>query len=391
MIYAGEGTWLNRQVLSNRLLVWIGLISYPLYMWHWPLLSFARIIESGTPSIEVRFWLVAVSVVMAWLTYSFLERPIRSRHRTTNIILILCMSVFLLGVAGLTVKKLYGFKSRHFSMLNGDSSTVVLGADRDKLQHECGISEAQKYLFQYCLSGGAEATHYLLLGDSKAEALFYGLVRESKPEMQWMMIGSVYPPEGDATSEDRQQLKNRLALETIIHSPSIKAVVLAVALRDIFPVDRDTGFLAKDFVPSSEKIASYSLTIQQIEQAGKRVVFFIDNPTFPDPTSCISGGATSSPFLNQFLRRKKNPYCTIRYTDYLAGTRVYRQFVGELKRLHPSLIVYDPTPLLCDIPHNICTVTHEGKFLYSYGDHISDYANSMIAKDMLSVIGKLIP
>lgn len=44
---AGSHAWFNRVVLSNRVLVWIGLISYPLYLWHWPLLSFAQIVESA--------------------------------------------------------------------------------------------------------------------------------------------------------------------------------------------------------------------------------------------------------------------------------------------------------------------------------------------------------
>ncbi|HEU0282553.1 MAG TPA: acyltransferase family protein [Gallionella sp.] len=388
LIYA-EGTWPNRRVLSHHLLVWFGLISYPLYLWHWPLLSFARIMESGTPSVEVRFWLVAASIILAWLTYKLLERPVRSRPRSLKIVLILCLAMLLLGVAGLTVKKLDGFKSRQFSMLNADPDTLALGADRGRLQNECGITEAQKSIFQYCLRSGPEEPRYALLGDSKGEAFFYGLVRESKPDMQWVMIGSVYPSEPDGASEDRQQLKNRLALQTIVHNPSIKVVALAVALRGIFPLNSDTGFIGTNAAPSPGKIASYSRTIQQLEQAGKRVVFIIDNPTFPDPRSCISGGATSSPFLNQFLRRKENPHCTIRHTDHLAGTQAYRQFIGELKRLHPSLTVYDPTPLLCDIPRNVCAITHEGKFLYSYGDHISDYANSMIARDMLPVIREL--
>lgn len=391
MIYAGEDAWLNRKVLSLPLLVWVGLISYPLYLWHWPLLSFARIMESQTPAIEVRFWLVAASVALAWLTYKLLERPLRSKPLSRNTVIILCLTMFLLGAAGLFVRKSDGFKSRQFSMLNGDSSTIVLGSDRGKLKRDCGLAETQKSIFQFCLSSGPEEPHYALLGDSKGEALFYGLVRESKPDKQWLMIGSVYPPERDAVPNDRRQLKNRLALRTIVHNPSIKVVVLAVALRDIFPLNNATGFIAENVGRFPEKIAHYSLAIQQLQQAGKRVVFVMDHPIFPDPTSCISGGATSNTFLNRFLRRKENPHCTIRYTDHLAETHAYQQFVEKLKRLHPNLTVYDPAPLLCDIPHNVCTITHEGKFLYSYGDHISDYANSMIARDMLPIIRKLAP
>lgn len=387
LIFSGEGAWLNRKVLSHRLLVWIGLISYPLYLWHWPLLSFARIMESGTPSAEVRFWLLTASVVLAWLTYQLVEQPVRSRSRSRSIVLILCLSVFLLGVGGLFVKSSNGFKSRQFGMLNGDASTVVLGADREKLQHGCGIADSQKAAFTYCLRGGLGEPHYAMLGDSKAEALFYGLVRESKPDMQWLMIGYFQPPELSAAPEER----NRLGLQTIMNNPSIKVVTLTLAVRGIFPLDNDTGFIAENTALSPEKIATYSRTIQQLEQAGKRVVFVVDNPTFPDPTSCISGGATSNTFLNQILRRKENPHCAISYSDHLKGTHAYQSFIAELKRLNPNLVVYDPTPLLCDIPRNSCTITHEGKFLYSYGDHISDYANSMIARDMLPLIRNLAP
>lgn len=387
LIYAGERAWPNRHILSHPFMVWFGLISYPLYLWHWPLLSYARIIESGTPSIKLRLFLLLVSIVLAWLTYRLIERPIRSRAHTRNIVLILCLGMLLIGAAGLTVKKLSGFKSHQSSMLNGQADTIVLGVDRGKLIHECGIADAQKPVFQYCLKASIKEPNLAVLGDSKAEALFYGLVRESVPDMQWMMIGSVYPAEPAA--EDPQQLKNRLALEIVISNQAVKVVVLAVALRGIFPVDKITGFIPENTRIFPEKVSAYSSTIQQLEAAGKHVLFVIDNPTFPDPTSCIGGGVTSSPFLNRFLRRKENPRCTIRYDEQVSGTHIYQLFVEKLKNLHPDLTVYDPTPLLCDIPHNLCTITHNGKFLYSYGDHISDYANSMIARDMLPIVRKL--
>ena len=54
IICSGSDSWVNRVVLSNRIAVWFGLISFPLYLWHWPILSFIRIIESQTPSWDIR-------------------------------------------------------------------------------------------------------------------------------------------------------------------------------------------------------------------------------------------------------------------------------------------------------------------------------------------------
>lgn len=67
--------WLNRYVLGNRLMVGIGLISFPLYLWHWPLLAFARVLSNGTPDRLARALAVAVAMLLAWLTYELLENP----------------------------------------------------------------------------------------------------------------------------------------------------------------------------------------------------------------------------------------------------------------------------------------------------------------------------
>ncbi|MGB8516285.1 MAG: acyltransferase family protein [Gallionella sp.] len=381
LIYAGEQAWPNRQLLAHPILAWFGLISYPLYLWHWPLLSFARIMQSETPSASLRIVLLAASILLAWLTYKFLERPVRAKPHTNRAIWVLCLTMVLLAVLGLVVKKTNGIKSRQLSMLNGDPATLSIGFDRDKLHHECGLPDTKKSDFQYCLSSGVVTPQLAIFGDSKAEALYYGLARESQADKSWLMIGTVYPPTLDATPNDKQQNKNRLAVQVLSDNHTLKVVVIAVALRGIAPVDAETGFITGNIAPGV--LDDYSRMIGRLENAGKRVVWIIDNPTFPDPRSCISGGATSSPMLNHFLRRKENRRCTLRYADHLTGTRVYREFVAVLQVAHPSMIVYDPTPLLCDTAHDVCSVTQNGNFLYSYGDHISDYANSIIAKDLL--------
>lgn len=101
MISAGANAWLNRVILSNRTLVWVGLISYPLYLWHWPLLSFQRIVEGETPSPGMRVAAVAVSIVLAGLTYWLIEKPIRfgARARAKTAILAVLMAVA--GIIGI--------------------------------------------------------------------------------------------------------------------------------------------------------------------------------------------------------------------------------------------------------------------------------------------------
>lgn len=77
LIAAGPGAWVNRRLLGNRAMVWVGLISYPLYLWHWPLLSFAGILHADTPPAALRAALLAASILLAWLTYRYIETPIR--------------------------------------------------------------------------------------------------------------------------------------------------------------------------------------------------------------------------------------------------------------------------------------------------------------------------
>jgi len=98
VISAGPQAWLNRHVFGNKILVWVGLISFPLYLWHWPLLSFVRIVEGGALDKEIRVGVVALSITLAWLTYTFLEKSVRNRPGKKPIIVL--MSAALLLFAG---------------------------------------------------------------------------------------------------------------------------------------------------------------------------------------------------------------------------------------------------------------------------------------------------
>ena len=75
ILAAGLAAHTNRFVLSRRPMVYIGLISYPLYLWHWPPLAFANTLLADGPAI--RALCVVFAIVAAAGTWSFVERPIR--------------------------------------------------------------------------------------------------------------------------------------------------------------------------------------------------------------------------------------------------------------------------------------------------------------------------
>lgn len=76
LISARHG-WVNTRVMSIKPLVYVGLISYSLYLWHWPLLSFARITGGTDLDLSATLPLAALSVLLASLTFRYVETPFR--------------------------------------------------------------------------------------------------------------------------------------------------------------------------------------------------------------------------------------------------------------------------------------------------------------------------
>ncbi len=113
LIYSNTQAYLNSFVLSNRVLVWVGLISFPLYLWHWPLLVFARILENETPSRYIRITTVLLSILLAWLTYIAIEKPIRFGKGKSYKTLTLSILMVLIGCAGYFVYANDGLKIRY--------------------------------------------------------------------------------------------------------------------------------------------------------------------------------------------------------------------------------------------------------------------------------------
>ena len=394
LIATGPKGFVNRLVLSRQFFVWVGLISFPLYLWHWPLLSFARIIYSETPPFDVRVVLVVFSVVLAAFTYYLIERPIRHSSSKRPLIIGLSVLMLCLCIVGAVVYKTKGVKARHAGLLNADPTSLTMGADRKRWDNECGIPLEAKLILKSCFTPRDKKANYAVWGDSKGEAIFYGLAREAvnQDSPRWMMIGNAIPMLGDIPRlKGRNAKKNQYVFDALLQNKDIQFVLFAPAARSIFVLGEVYTRELMDASPHfDEGLQGVSNAIKALENAGKRVGFLVDHPGFPDPKSCISGGLTKSDFLNQFLFRKENSLCSMTYEKHMYTNERYTLFIKKLKENHPSLIVYDPTQLVCDVANNHCGIAKDGQFLYSYGDHYSDYGNSMVAKDFLTKLPSLL-
>ena len=100
IIAGGSDSWVNRLFLANPIMVGIGIVSYPLYLWHWPLLSLAHIVEGGIPDRAIRLQAILLSGALAWLTYQYLEKNVRFRPQkyVVGLLLIIGFGIFVLGI-----------------------------------------------------------------------------------------------------------------------------------------------------------------------------------------------------------------------------------------------------------------------------------------------------
>ena len=223
-IAAGPGGVLNRYLLSNRVMVWIGLISYPLYLWHWPLLSYARIVTGGEPPLQLRIVLVAASVVLAWATYRFLERFVKL-HLSQAILRGLAGAGAALALAGVLV-----FLGTPMPRHDSPALQAVADATREDNYYD-GFEEAALGN-QFVYRAGNGKHNVLLIGDSHVEQYApraLELVRTQPDRARTIYFatkGSCPPVPGLFSGPDTGCDERRTAVLDLALKPEIDSVVL---------------------------------------------------------------------------------------------------------------------------------------------------------------------
>lgn len=279
LIASGPQALVNRG-LSWRPMVWIGLISYPLYLWHWPLLSFAHILHGQTPPASIRLGAVVLALLMSWLTYSLVERPLRVSQRQHHTVALLAGGVALLGAMGLLVWLQGGLPSRaHARVLPayaGDTYHHAIFNQMSGAYHVCQPPVLAAHADRWeghvrCMQTHADRdVEVALVGDSHAEHLFLGLA-EQFPQRNlayYLKVGAAFEGNPDFAE----------IFAHVERSPSIRHVVFTMSWQRRF-----------GRVPKGSTLEIEILKVARRFMAkGKQVYITTDVPHFAfDPNRCL--------------------------------------------------------------------------------------------------------
>ncbi len=391
LILAGPGAWVNRQILASKLAVFVGLISYPLYLWHWPLLSFVQILTSEAPTVAVRIAAVVIAFALAWLTYRFVERRIRFGQVRFGKPALLFSAAIFAGLTGAYTLQRDGLTFRHIAKMNLAPYYGKADGDRSYMVDDCHSDER---IFAHCFRDTRGKAKFALTGDSHAVSLSPGVFMESTENGRWLFLGgttdhdSTIPVISNNPIYAYVQLPTRTAVRELASNPDIDVVVLTTATRAIF---RLRALDSLDELPATTffdaAFDGLSNTVSELARAGKKVVITVDNPTLKDPNLCIPR-TTGFRVLDDLIGLKKEftPF-TVRYDEHLALSKRYRELLDKLQAKYPKqLRIFDTLPDLCDMKTGICSSVMDGHLLYSYTDHISDYAAVHIAKRLVPFV-----
>ena len=354
LMEAGGGAWVNRKVLSHPAVVWVGLISYPLYLFHWPALSFVHIVKGESPKAGYVWGALGVALALTLITYYLVEKPLR--HRRSRWVLPSLVAAFL----AITLSGALMWRGIIPARPISDAMKRVLDAvaDRDMLHGMEWLSPGNAFICYNRIGGEGKQT--LFYGDSNMQQYgprIHHLLKDAPKEGRGAIlvtVGGALPIPGVRSPKARGgadlQKKYREILET---EPRIDRVVIAG--RWALYLEHLDGFLRQEKPLEKESALSgaleeFSSAIRELVARGKEVIVVLSIPTAPqlDPKSVyfrtfrgVSGAREQAYGKQAFLNEHGEVLKRLAEVAAKAGARVV-----------------DPLDFLCD-EHGVCVAEDE--------------------------------
>ncbi|HVT30745.1 MAG TPA: acyltransferase family protein [Lacipirellulaceae bacterium] len=367
VIYAGSDNRLV-SILNNRLAVGLGLISYSLYLCHWPMLVFADWIFGTTTGLLAKSALLAASIVVAALMYLFVETPFRRRAKPITIGSFSVLLARCAFVAALV------FVPALFATMQGGWAWRVGERQRE-------IGELQSFGYAPCVADGTTCvfgdrdgkTGMVLIGDSYAQhlvAAFQPLLVDLREKgiahtyggclmlsgIESVAFGSIIP---------RCRTEKEKAFEIVRNNPGLLVINESWLGYGADAIADDTG----DILPTKTERE----VLDVFDSALERTVaeFSAVNRHF-----LIVG---AQPFNNCGLepfRLQPGPIwrpvamCSpISSADMHAATDAFNDMLRAFQRRHPQTVsLLFPTDYLCDPD---CPMKRDGLWLYQDRGHLT--------------------
>ncbi|MDB5777631.1 MAG: hypothetical protein JWP38_3764 [Herbaspirillum sp.] len=365
IIVAGPRSSINRLVFTHPIAIWVGLISFPLYLWHWPLLSFARIIAGGEVSILVRLVLLLAAVFLSYTTVNLVETKLRFGNFKVFKAAGLLISIGVIGSCGYKIFLESGFEGR----------TQVAGLERVTnvglfpYPGEMSVFEFDGRQLYQQRTRNQQTT--LFIGDSNMQQ-YYVRVKEIlhvDPETSASVIfaaeGGCYPIDG-VNPKGRPLACNGL-LDTAYHlaleNPKINRIVIGGLWTSMGFLNGGTLKQA-DYISALHSLGQY---LSKLKSTGKEVFLILPIPSGKgiDPHFLIHRDLANFPNIFSI----KETGTTIEaLNQYLNFSKIRSDIISLSKSAGVTLM--DPLPLLC---HNgIChSMDENGVPMYLDGGHLN--------------------
>jgi peptidoglycan/LPS O-acetylase OafA/YrhL len=349
------------RLLATKPFVWIGLISYSLYLWHWPVLVFARYRLVRELTVGEAVAAIGVAILLGWASWRFVERPFRHRipNRAVVRFSIAGAGVLLAGAAALLIAR--GLPERF------PPAVVALNEEAGDTW-KCPLTQSVRYGDgRACpLTGGSDpAAEIVLWGDSHAQMYAPALAEAAggRSALLVNVYGCAPVQQGDDCG--RQQERNFATIAasratTVILAqnwPQYRVEIGHKAGRETLPEE--------EYRPAIERLER---TVAGLRAAGKRVVLVtpIPRPDYELP-SVVSREIA-------FYGRPVHPV-------EISDAALHRQFANvfaAFDRLghEPGVTIFDLTPVIC--PNGRCAYLHGDQAAFAdYGHFSTNYARTL--------------
>ncbi|MEO8002688.1 MAG: acyltransferase family protein [Arenimonas sp.] len=366
VIYAGSGSHKTpiAALLSSRLLVGVGLISYSLYLWHWPLIVFLRhhILLRSLSSVEI-FGVLLASFIMAIFSWRYIEKPFRGREGFLT-----RSKIFSAGFASIASVIALGL----FLSMNGGLASRFTGLDKVAMQNEparedwaaykredCFISDHASWKPSSCklAAGQANGGRALLWGDSYAAHYAAGFLQEqaSTPFFLLQYTSPRCPPLFDYVAASNPECTDfNKALLGLLKENKIDTVIMSAKWQSYL-------------VRSKMTYRQIGMTANTLSAHGIRVVLVGQSP------------------LYEFSYPDEFYFSQVRHQNADAGYAelAFSESVNsQIKKSSPNAYFFDPTMPFCR--EEKCIYRENGMYLVSDSGHMTRYGSEKAVKALLN-------